>query len=108
MVMPPERLEFTFAWETPNHEDGPDVQTRVIVCLEALANGGTRMQFSQTGFLTKKSATSHSAGWTGTFNRLADFFLDETVSQPSELSPTETPLQICSLSDGGSPCPKCA
>ena len=108
VVTPPERLEFTFAWETPGHEDGPDVQTHVIVCLEALANGGTRMHFSQTGFATKKSAISHSAGWTGTFDRLADFFLDRTGRQPSELSPAEAPLQLCSLSDGGSTWPRCA
>ncbi|MBS0222626.1 MAG: SRPBCC domain-containing protein [Proteobacteria bacterium] len=78
VVAPPERLEFTFAWETPNHEDGPGVQTRVVVRLEELANGGTRMHFSQTGFLSKKSAISHSAGWSGTFDRLAEFLLDKT------------------------------
>ncbi|WP_091676740.1 SRPBCC family protein [Methylocapsa palsarum] len=75
VVMPPERLEFTFAWETPNHEDGPGVETHVIVCLEELANGGTRMHFSQTGFLSEKSAMSHSTGWNGTFDRLAEFLL---------------------------------
>jgi len=82
VVTPPEHLEFTFAWETPNHEDGPGVQTHVIVRLEELANGGTRMHFSQTGFLSIKSAISHSAGWNGTFDRLAEFLLDEIVSQP--------------------------
>ena len=76
VVAPPERLEFTFAWETPNHEDGPGVQTHVIVRLEELANGGTRMHFSQTGFLSVKSAISHCAGWNGTFDRLAEFLLD--------------------------------
>jgi uncharacterized protein YndB with AHSA1/START domain len=77
VVTPPERLEFTFAWETPDHEDGPGVQTHVIVRLEELANGGTRMHFSQTGFLSEKSAISHSAGWNGTFDRLAEFLLDK-------------------------------
>ncbi len=77
VVTPPERLEFTFAWETPNHEDGPGVQTHVIVLLEELANGGTRMHFSQSGFLSEKSAMSHSVGWNGTFDRLAEFLLDK-------------------------------
>lgn len=77
VVTPPERLEFTFAWETPDHEDGPGVQTHVIVRLEALADGGTRMPFSQTGFLSEKSAISHSAGWNGTFDRLVDFLRDK-------------------------------
>jgi uncharacterized protein YndB with AHSA1/START domain len=82
VVMPPERLEFTFAWETPNHEDGPGVETHVIVRLEELSNGDTRMHFSQTGFLSDNSATSHSVGWNGTFDRLETFLLDETASQP--------------------------
>jgi uncharacterized protein YndB with AHSA1/START domain len=80
VVLPPERLEFTFAWETPNHEDGPGVQTHVIVRLEELANGDTRMHFSQTGFLSENSAISHSSGWNGTFDRLAEFLLNK-ISQ---------------------------
>jgi len=79
VVTPPERLEFTFAWETPNHEDGPGVQTHVIVRLEELANGDTRMHFSQTGFLSEKSAISHSVGWNGTFDRLEEFLLDKNT-----------------------------
>jgi uncharacterized protein YndB with AHSA1/START domain len=77
VVTPPERLEFTFAWETPDHEDGPGVETHVIIRLEELAGGRTRMHFSQTGFLSTKSAISHSVGWNGTFDRLAEFLLDE-------------------------------
>lgn len=76
VVTPPERLEFTFAWETPGHEDGPECQTHVVVRLEALANGGTRMHFSQTGFLSTQSAISHSAGWNGTFDRLTEFLTE--------------------------------
>ncbi len=75
VVTPPERLEFTFAWETPDHEDGPGVQTHVIVRLDELVNGSTRMHFSQSGFLSEKSAISHSVGWNGTFDRLAEFVL---------------------------------
>jgi uncharacterized protein YndB with AHSA1/START domain len=76
VVTPPERLEFTFAWETPDHEDGPGVQTHIVVRLEALANGDTRMHFIQSGFLSNKSAISHSVGWDGTFARLAEFLRD--------------------------------
>lgn len=81
VVTPPERLEFTFAWETPGHEDGPGVETHVVVRLEELANGDTRMHFSQTGFLSDKSAKSHSVGWNGTFDRLEEFLCDK--SSPS-------------------------
>jgi len=74
VVMPPERLEFTFTWETPNHEDGPGVETHVSIRLEELTDGGTRMHFTQSGFLSAKSALSHSVGWNGTFDRLAQNF----------------------------------
>jgi uncharacterized protein YndB with AHSA1/START domain len=77
VVTPPERLEFTFAWETPGHEDGPGVETHVVVRLEELANGDTRMHFSQTGFLSDNSAASHSVGWNCTFDRLEEFLLDK-------------------------------
>jgi uncharacterized protein YndB with AHSA1/START domain len=82
VVTPPERLEFTFAWETPGHEDGPGVETHVIVRLEELANRDTRMHFSQTGFLSEKTASSHSVGWNGTFDRLEEFLLGPRASQP--------------------------
>ena len=108
VVMPPERLEFTFAWETPNHEDGPGVQTHVIVRLDELANGGTRMHFSQTGFLSKKSETSHSAGWKGTFDRLEGLLLGDVDGESSKFLPAETTTLISSLSNGGPPWAKCA
>jgi uncharacterized protein YndB with AHSA1/START domain len=82
VIRPPELLEFTFAWETPNHEDGPGIQTHVTVRLEELADGGTRMHFSQTGFLSGKSAISHSSGWNGTFDRLSEFLIDELARRP--------------------------
>ncbi|MBA2589050.1 MAG: SRPBCC domain-containing protein [Alphaproteobacteria bacterium] len=76
IVAPPERLEFTFAWEGSNHEDGPGVLTHVVVRLEELADGGTRMYFSQTGLVSSGSAKGHSAGWNSTFERLAAFLRD--------------------------------
>jgi uncharacterized protein YndB with AHSA1/START domain len=84
VVAPPERLEFTFAWETPDHEDGPGVLTHISIRLEQLADGATRMHFSQTGFLSANSATSHSAGWSGTFDRLAEFLLNNGLRTASE------------------------
>lgn len=81
VVMPPERLEFTFAWETPDHEDGPGIETHVVVRLEALAQGGTRMHFSQTGFLSDRSAASHGVGWNGTFDRLVDDLATHSLTQ---------------------------
>jgi uncharacterized protein YndB with AHSA1/START domain len=70
IVEPPERLEFTFAWEGSSHEDGPGVETRVTVILEPTAAGGTLMRFSQTGLVSRQSATGHLKGWESTFERL--------------------------------------
>ena len=90
VVTPPERLEFTFAWETPGHEDGPGVQTHVIVRLEELANGSTRMHFSQTGFLSMKSA-SQSFRWLERHLRSIGGISSRSRTPVSpELSPAET------------------
>ncbi|MDB5806619.1 MAG: ATPase [Betaproteobacteria bacterium] len=69
-IVPPERLEFTFAWEGTNHEDGPGVQTHVTVLLQETASGGTRMHFEQAGLASTQSATGHAEGWNSTFGRL--------------------------------------
>ena len=94
VVSPPERLEFTFAWETPNHEDGPGILTHVIVRLQELENGGTRRHFSQTGFLSTSSAISHSAGWNGTFDRLGEFLVGEIARRCPDVSSVEAPSRI--------------
>ena len=78
-VVPPERLEFTFAWEGSNHEDGPGVETRVIVLLEELPDGGTRMHFQQNGLVSAESAVGHSAGWNSAFGRLARLMTDSAL-----------------------------
>jgi uncharacterized protein YndB with AHSA1/START domain len=70
VVEPPERLEFTFAWEGSNHEDGPGVETHVTVILESTAAGGTVMRFSQVGLVSRESVAGHSKGWESTFDRL--------------------------------------
>ncbi len=41
------------------------------------------MHFSLTGFLSAKSAISDCAGWNGTFDRLAEFLLDNCLRNAS-------------------------
>jgi uncharacterized protein YndB with AHSA1/START domain len=67
---PPERLEFTFLWEGDNHEDGPGVETRIAVRLEALSDKHTRMHMVQSGLVSPQSAAGHTGGWSQTFDRL--------------------------------------
>jgi len=69
-IEPPRRLEFTFAWEGSDHEDGPGVETLVTVILEETPSGGTRMFFTQSGLASDRSADGHSHGWNSTFDRL--------------------------------------
>jgi len=70
-IAPPSRLAFTFAWESDNHEDGPGVET--LVTIDLLEEGRrTRMIFCQSGLVSAQSASGHTAGWTSTFDRLAD------------------------------------
>lgn len=68
----PHHLEFTFRWESDNHEDGPGVDTKVTVRLRALGDARTRMDFEQTGLVSSESAEGHEGGWTSTFDRLAE------------------------------------
>jgi uncharacterized protein YndB with AHSA1/START domain len=70
VLEPPHRLEFTFAWEGDNHEDGPGVETLVTVLFTGLGDNRTRMHFTQTGLVSPQSAEGHSGGWSETFDRL--------------------------------------
>ena len=69
VLEPPHHLEMSFRWEGSNHEDGPGVETRIVVHLEK-AGQGTRMRFVQTGLVNRKSTEGHRYGWSSTFDRL--------------------------------------
>ncbi|MFC7400168.1 SRPBCC domain-containing protein [Chelatococcus sp. GCM10030263] len=70
-VVPPERLVFSFKWESDDHEDGTPVETLVTVVLTPLPDGRTQMDFTQQGLKSEQSLAGHRHGWTGTFDRLA-------------------------------------
>lgn len=63
-VSPPNRLVFTFAWESTGFE------TLVTIDLEAVA-GRTVMTFHQAPFVSVDSRDSHDGGWRSSFDRLA-------------------------------------
>ncbi|AGH47922.1 activator of Hsp90 ATPase 1 family protein [Sphingomonas sp. MM-1] len=69
-VVPPEKLVFTFKWESDDHEDGAPVDTLVTVLLRELPGGRTRMDFLQTGLKSETSVGGHRHGWTTSFDRL--------------------------------------
>lgn len=67
-VVAPERLVFTFAWET---DDVAGEQTVVTVQLADLA-GKTELTFHQTTFDDVADRDSHRRGWASSFDKLAE------------------------------------
>lgn len=63
-ISPPERLVFTFAWESTGF------QTLVTITF-AEDGEGTRMTFHQKPFESIESRDLHDEGWTSSFERLA-------------------------------------
>jgi uncharacterized protein YndB with AHSA1/START domain len=74
-VVPPERLVFSFKWESDDHEDGAPVDTLVTVILTELPGGRTQMDFTQAGLKNEQSLTGHRHGWTTSFSRLDQWLL---------------------------------
>jgi uncharacterized protein YndB with AHSA1/START domain len=68
-VDPPRRLVYTFEWEEPDPDD-----RETIVTLSFLDHPeGTRLVLDQGLFATDARLALHTAGWTETLERLAQF-----------------------------------
>jgi uncharacterized protein YndB with AHSA1/START domain len=67
-VVEPERLSFTYRWDDA---DGPE--TLVTVTFAELGDR-TQLTLWQTGFATEYSRDDHRGGWSGCFERFADYF----------------------------------
>ena len=72
-VDPPSRLAFTFVYENP---DPDDVETVVELSFRD-RGGSTEVVFSQRSFKTETRRELHRAGWTDSFEKLA-----QVISQP--------------------------
>ena len=70
VVEPPERLDYTFAWEEP---DPDDRETLVSLTFRAVPEG-TLVVLDQGAFTTEARYDLHRDGWTDTLERLALFF----------------------------------
>ncbi len=73
-VVPPERLVFTHTWL--NAEGKPGKETLVTITF-AEVTGGTELTLKQTGFPSVQSRDGHNAGWTSTFERLAEYLISQ-------------------------------
>jgi uncharacterized protein YndB with AHSA1/START domain len=70
-IVRPERLVFTWAWETAHARGMPGDET--IVTLTFRERGGkTEMTLRHEGFAAKESRDSHNQGWNGSFDKLAE------------------------------------
>ena len=68
-ITAPERLVFTFAWDTEG-----DLRTETVVAIGFADLGGkTEMTFVQTGFPTTADRDGHDEGWTSSFEDLTGF-----------------------------------
>jgi uncharacterized protein YndB with AHSA1/START domain len=76
-VIEPERMVFTFKWDSSDHEDGPPVDTLVTIDFTALPDGRTRMDFRHEGLKSEESLAGHRHGWTSTFDRLDQWIEQE-------------------------------
>lgn len=59
----PERLSFTWAWETG---DMPDAETLVTLDFTEVSEG-TELTLTQEGFPTEEFRDRHEQGWTSSF-----------------------------------------
>ena len=73
-VVEPERLVFTFSWDTPEGKRGHE--TTVTVLFEE-ADGKTKLTFHQAVFESDSSRNDHNTGWSECFDRLAVYVANQ-------------------------------
>jgi uncharacterized protein YndB with AHSA1/START domain len=73
-IVEPERLVFTFSWEGKEGELGRE---NAISITFAEVDGKTRMTFRHGFFETAATRDEHNKGWSGCFDRLAEFLANE-------------------------------
>ena len=69
-IVEPERLVFSFQWENKEGEYGRE-NTVTITFVEQ--GDKTRMTFRQAFFETVTSRDEHNKGWSGSFDKMAEF-----------------------------------
>jgi uncharacterized protein YndB with AHSA1/START domain len=70
-IVRPERLVFTWSWETAHSQGMPGGET-VVTLIFRERGGKTEMTLRHEGFTAKDSRDSHDKGWNGSFDKLAE------------------------------------
>ncbi len=69
-VVKPSRLVFTHSWEDERGTPGPET---LVVITFVEQDGKTKMKFRQGLFQSTASRDGHSAGWSSSFDVLAEY-----------------------------------
>ena len=74
-VKPPEKLVFTWVWTRQSESAKEPMQaTDTLVTVQLFARGNaTEMVFTHEGFDSDRERESHNKGWTGCFEKLAEY-----------------------------------
>jgi uncharacterized protein YndB with AHSA1/START domain len=75
-IVPPERLVFTWAWETEGERGHETVVT--IELLETA--GGTRLELTHERFETEDSLSQHRHGWSSCFDCLEEALAEGAIA----------------------------
>ena len=86
----PERLAFTYAWEDADGQPGHEMHVKVT--FEA-AGRKTLLILHQTGFESVAECDSHRDGWTGCFERFAEFITALSENVPPDRLPVKARTQ---------------
>jgi uncharacterized protein YndB with AHSA1/START domain len=70
-IVRPERIVFTWAWETA-HSHGMSGQETLVTLTFRTVAGKTEMTIRHELFSTKESRDSHNQGWDASFDKLAE------------------------------------
>ena len=70
-IVRPERLVFTWAWETAHSQGMPGDETLITLTFRERGSK-TEMTLRHEGFPAKESRDSHDKGWNGSFDKLAE------------------------------------
>lgn len=80
-VVAPERLVYSFKWDSDDHEDGAPVDTLVTAIFRELPGNRTHLDFTHEGLKSAESLAGHRHGWTSTFARF-DAWLAQQERNP--------------------------
>jgi uncharacterized protein YndB with AHSA1/START domain len=75
-IVRPERLVFTWKWETGHPMGAAGQETLITLTFRAAGAGKTEMTLRHEMFETKESRDSHNQGWNASFDKMAEMLAE--------------------------------